>query len=202
MGSSAATGLRTALGQIEAASKLMSNREKVVQDITNAGPKGVNGGQLSQTHLKRLDRQHQASVDAMMKEVCSRLLGTTTCDPSTEQVQVWGAAAKFFAARIQASKGECPERGADMSSGAATAMRTVLAEITSKSAAMNRMGGMLAGMVDVSACEDSGDLAIVSASAQTEVEATSKRTATAPLLPTSPWWPDATRSAATPLTLF
>eukprot|EP00747_Dinoflagellata_sp_TGD_P139719 gnl/TRDRNA2_/TRDRNA2_175933_c0_seq4.p1 gnl/TRDRNA2_/TRDRNA2_175933_c0~~gnl/TRDRNA2_/TRDRNA2_175933_c0_seq4.p1 ORF type:complete len:343 (-),score=71.80 gnl/TRDRNA2_/TRDRNA2_175933_c0_seq4:100-1062(-) len=133
MSSYAATEMRTALGQVEAASKLTSNREKVVKDIINAGPNGVNGGQLTQTHLKRMDGQHQASVDAMMKEVCSRLLGTKTTEPTTEQVQVWGQAARFFAARIQASDGVCPGRDADMSPGAATAMCAVLAQITSQS---------------------------------------------------------------------
>merc|ERR1719235_2494758 len=74
MSSYAAAEMGTALGQIEAASKLMSNREKVVQDITNSGSVGVNGGKLTQLDLKRLDKKHQATVDAMMKEVCSRLL--------------------------------------------------------------------------------------------------------------------------------
>jgi hypothetical protein len=132
MSSYAAAEMRTALGQIEAASKLFSNHEKVVQDITNPGPNGVNGGQLTQTHLKRMDRQHQASVDAMMKEVRSRLLGNKVSEPTTEQVAVWGEAARFFVARFQTSAGECPGRQADMSSAAATAMCTVLAQITSQ----------------------------------------------------------------------
>jgi hypothetical protein len=45
---------------------------------------------------------------------------------------VWAAAANFFAGRIQASAAECPGRAADMSSAAATAMKTVLVHITKK----------------------------------------------------------------------
>merc|ERR1719375_964827 len=48
MTSAAAKAACTTLGQIEAACKLMSNREQVAQDITNPGPKGLKGGQLTQ----------------------------------------------------------------------------------------------------------------------------------------------------------
>merc|ERR1719230_729020 len=153
MSSYAATGLRTALGQIEAASKLMSNREKVVQDITNPGPQNIDGKALTQLNLKRMGRQHQASVDAMMKEVCSRLLGTETSKPSTEQVQVWGEAARFFSGRIQASAGACPGRGADMSAGAAMAMRTVLSQITRFSSESKMSSAAAAALCDVLAAQ-------------------------------------------------
>jgi len=131
MSSDAAAAMRTVLGQIEAGSKLMSNLQKVVQDITNPGPQAVNGGQLTQLNLKRLDRKHQASVNTMLTEVCGRLFGITKAEPSTQdESQVWGQAAKFFAARIQASAGACPGRQADMSGPAAAAMKTVLARIS------------------------------------------------------------------------
>jgi len=119
------------LVEIEAASKLMSNREKVVQDITNPGPSGVNGGKLTQLDLKRVDQKQQTSVDAMVKEVCSRLLGNKSSAPSTEQKQVWAEAAQFLNGRIQESAGACPGRTPDMSAAAAKAMRTVLTQITS-----------------------------------------------------------------------
>jgi len=122
------------LAQIEASSKLMSNREKVVQDITNPGLSAINGGQLTQTGLKRVDRKHQASVDAMVREVCGRLLGKKMSEPSTSgEAQVWTDAAMFFHNRIQAESGECQGRKPDMSVAAATAMRTVLAQITTDS---------------------------------------------------------------------
>jgi len=126
----AALAMQKVLGQIEASNKLMSNREKVVQDITNPGPSAVNGGHLTQTGLKRVDRKHQASVDAMVREVCGRLLGKKVSEPSTSgEAQVWADAARFFHNRIQATLGECEGRKPDMSVVAATAMRTVLAQI-------------------------------------------------------------------------
>jgi hypothetical protein len=132
MSGNAAREMRTVLGEIEAASLLMSNREKVVLDITNAGPSGVNGGNLTQLDLKRVDRKQQASVDAMVKEVCSRLLGNNNgADPSAEQRQVWTQAARFLNGRIQSSAAACPGRTPDMSVAAATAIRTVLTQIAS-----------------------------------------------------------------------
>jgi len=128
MSMNAALAMQKVLGQIEAANKLMSNRQKVVQDITNPGPSAVNGGMITQTNLKRLSRQHQASVDAMVGEVCGRLLGKKS--ESSVDAKVWGDAAVFLHQRIQAASGECPVRKPDMSVTAATALRTVLAQIT------------------------------------------------------------------------
>merc|ERR1719436_1414843 len=73
MSTQAATALRTKLAQMEAAHMLMSNREKVVQDITNPGPKNIEGKALTQTELKRVGVEHNGSVDAMVQEVCCRL---------------------------------------------------------------------------------------------------------------------------------
>lgn len=131
MSTNAAKEMRTVLGQIEASSKLMSNRDKVYLDITNPGPRGVNGGQLTQLDLKRVDRKHQKAVDTMLKEMCGRLLGNKNVVASPELVQVWTDAATFLNGRIQQLAGACPGRAADMSTDAATAMRTVLAQITS-----------------------------------------------------------------------
>merc|ERR1719191_2725917 len=66
MSLASATAMRTVLGHIEAASKLMHNRETVVKDITNQGARGVYGGELSQTNLKRLEPKHEEDVDAMV----------------------------------------------------------------------------------------------------------------------------------------
>merc|ERR1719156_87689 len=73
----AALAMQKVLAQIEAASKLMSNREKVVKDICNQGSTAVNGGQVTQTALKRLQPGQQASVNAMVREVEGCLLGKT-----------------------------------------------------------------------------------------------------------------------------
>jgi len=110
MSASEAAAMRTVLGRVEAASKLVSNRDTVVKDITNPGPRGVNGGELTQTHLKRVDGKHRSSVDDMVQEVCGRLFGkgskmTTVkalSEPSAKEVVlVWAEAAGFLAARIQ-----------------------------------------------------------------------------------------------------
>merc|ERR1712039_474988 len=93
MSSAAATALRTMLSRMEAAHMLMNNRERVVQDITNPGPKNIDGKALTQTDLKRLDIKHQASVNAMIKEVSCRLFGKTSSTPPPQEVLVWAEAA-------------------------------------------------------------------------------------------------------------
>jgi len=129
----AAKAMRTSLAQIEASSKLMSNRETVVKDITNAGPGAVKGGTLTQTDLKRVNPAHKSKVDAMVGEVCDRLIGKKLSGPATFQdAQVWAQAAVFFSQRIQASASEEPGREPDMSRAAAVAMRTMLARVTTK----------------------------------------------------------------------
>jgi len=120
----AALAMQKVLAQIEAASKLMSNREKVVKDICNQGSTAVNGGQVTQTALKRLQPGQQALVNAMVREVEGCLLGKT---PGPSDAQVWPDAAKYLHLRIQSTSKEMPGRTRDMSVAAATAMRTVLA---------------------------------------------------------------------------
>merc|ERR1719160_2236815 len=106
--------MQKALAQIEAAAKLISNRETVVKDICNPGPKPVKaGGELTQTDLKRLQPTHLSSVDAMMRELCGRLLGKSAVEPDPSEAKVWEDAAKYFHLRTQA---------------ASTEMRTVLAQ--------------------------------------------------------------------------
>jgi len=122
----AAVAMQKVLGQIEAASKLMSNQEKVVKDICNPGSTAINGGNVTQTDLERLPSGKQSSVDAMVREVCGRLLGKT---PGPSEGEVWADAAKYLHLRIQASSKEMPGRKRDMSTAAATAMRTTLAQI-------------------------------------------------------------------------
>merc|ERR1719428_1128465 len=135
MSTNAATALRRVLSEVEAASKLMSNKETVVQDITNSSVPAGGGGTLRQTYAKRVSKVHEASVDAMLSEVCNRLLGKKMSEPSTPgEASVWAEAASFFHQRIQASDAECPGRKADMSVGAATALRKVLAQVPSRAA--------------------------------------------------------------------
>jgi hypothetical protein len=141
MSSAAATALRTMLAQIEAAHMLMNNRERVVQDITNPGPNNIDGKKLTQTDLKRVDAQHRACVDAMVRELCCRLLGGTTSQKtSPEDLQVWAEAAAFLAGRIQGTPSACPGRNPDMSFAAATVLRTMLAQIEAAHMLMNNRG--------------------------------------------------------------
>ena len=106
---------------------LMSNRGRVVQDITNPGPKNIDGKTLTQTDLKRVAIEHRASVDAMIREVCGRLLGQAMFKPQAPQeVLAWAEAPRYLSGRIQATPTEMPGRNPDMSSDAATALRTVL----------------------------------------------------------------------------
>merc|ERR1719161_1022540 len=125
MSAASATAMKTVLGHIEAASKLMWNREVVVRDICNPDAIGVKGGELSQEELQRLDPVHRAEVDAMVREVC---------DPDFKgKALVWAHAASFLASRIQGPGDDCDfpheQRPADMSSAAATALRTTLARL-------------------------------------------------------------------------
>ena len=66
----------------------------------------------------------------MIREVCGRLLDNKMSEPSTpEEAQVWVEAAMFLSGRIQGSPDEKPGRAVDMSSAAAKALRTVLADM-------------------------------------------------------------------------
>merc|ERR1719210_2143498 len=132
MGRAAARAMKAALAEFEASSKLMSNRETVVLDITNLGPSAVKGGRLTQGNLKRVDGQHRGAVDKMTLELCGGLLGRQMKGPAPGEAQAWEQAAAFLNSRIQKSKNDCPGRNADMSPDAAAAMRAVLAVIPSE----------------------------------------------------------------------
>jgi len=134
MSSAAASALSTTLARMEAAHRLTSNHEMVIQDITNAGPKGLKGGALTQTNLTRVDQKDKVSVQKMVVAVCCRLLDQEVSGPSTpEEAKVWVAAATFLSGRIQGSRNQCPTRQADMSVFAAASMQKVLAQIEASS---------------------------------------------------------------------
>merc|ERR1711963_390021 len=128
MSPEAANALRTGLARVEAAYMLMSNRDRVVQDITNGGSSNIDGKKLTQTELKRVDNKHEVSVSAMIKEVSCRLLGKAPLSPSPQDASVWAEAAQYFGKRIQATAAEMPGRKPDMSAEAATALRAVLGQ--------------------------------------------------------------------------
>jgi hypothetical protein len=137
MSKNAAKEMRAVLAQVEAGSKLVSNRKKVVQDIVNNGQTAVDGGAVTQTNLSRVDSSSQAAVDAMIGELCNRLAGQRKVEPSSPaEAQVWTQAATYLNARIQAAENECKGRAPDMSPAAATAMRGALAGIPSQTRAV------------------------------------------------------------------
>jgi hypothetical protein len=114
---------------LEAAQLLLANRERVVQDIANPGPKNIDGKDLSQPDLERVSSKDKAAVDAMLSELCNRLQGNASNKkPSPEEAKVWAAAARYFSQRIQGSPGQKPGRNADMSSAAAAALQSALKE--------------------------------------------------------------------------
>jgi len=149
MSPDAATAMRTVLAQIsnrsakidtllaettapnwEAAQKLVSNRERIVRDITNPGFQNIDGYELTQTYLERVvEPAGRATVDAMITEVCCRLLFKTVTQPSQEDLKLWAAAARYLSGRIQGTPQEKPGRNPDMSPGAAAALRAVLQQI-------------------------------------------------------------------------
>merc|ERR1712048_630377 len=132
MSSDAATMMRTALGEIEAAAMLSSNRDKVYQDITNTKDIGIGGGKLTQTNLKRVGPKDAPYVRSMLREVSERLVGNSTsvATKSEDEKRVWAEAARFLSRRIQAAGDQrCPGRAPDMSQNAATRMKAVLTEI-------------------------------------------------------------------------
>merc|ERR1719313_1541414 len=70
MSSAAATALRTTLARLEAAHRLATNFERVVQDITNPGPSNIDGKELTQLNLTRVKPVHKLEVEEMLKVVC------------------------------------------------------------------------------------------------------------------------------------
>lgn len=124
--------MRNVLGQIEAASKLVSNFETVLNDITNNSFLGVFELDKSQPYLLRVDPKHTTTVEAMLRDVCARLCGKGARMPAPGEQAVWAHAASFFCQRVQ-----CPEtrldncanthRAPDMSVAAAQQLRAVLA---------------------------------------------------------------------------
>merc|ERR1712048_769965 len=138
MSKAASEALKAMLGQLEAAHRLMANRETVVRDIINPGPDAVLGGKITQTELKRVDSKYKASLDEMIKAVCSHLLGQELSLPSKpEEALAWAQAATYLYGRIQAYAREMPDRAPDMSPHAAKAMRTSLAQIEASSKLMS-----------------------------------------------------------------
>jgi hypothetical protein len=136
MSAGAAKALKEVLGKLEAGYKLEANRVRVAQDIANAGPTNIDGKKLTQTELKRVSSADRATVEAMIGEVCNNLQGkAATKKPSVQDASVWAAAARYLSKRVQGTRGEMPGRKPDMSTGAATALRSALEAVAGDGAA-------------------------------------------------------------------
>ena len=125
----------------QAATKLLSNHVRVLQDLTNSSDStNIDGKPLTQLELTRVDFEHAEHADAFLREVVRRLLGRLPSiqrleeflDPTdAEQCRAWHTAAKYLDGRIQFTTDQKPEREPDLSAIAATAMRAVLKEVGS-----------------------------------------------------------------------
>merc|ERR1711904_141819 len=114
----------------EAATKLIGNHARVLQDICNPQPK-------TRVTLKRVSQGSQAHVDQMLREVARRLLGrragaaslTMQAPMGNDGKQAWKDTAAYLTARTQSSAAQCPGRKPDMSEKAAAAFLAVVKEV-------------------------------------------------------------------------
>ena len=121
---------------LEAAARLMKNREAVLRDMTlEANPAGAGLVQPKQTQpeLQRVLPQDAQAADEMMREVARRLLGTTEVRPlapkSAAARKVWRVGSAYLHERVQTETMDAYRREPDMSCEAANALRSVLTEV-------------------------------------------------------------------------
>ena len=121
---------------LEAAARLMKNREGVLRDMTlEAKPSAAGLVQPKQTQpeLPRVKPSDAQAADEMMREVARRLLGTTKVKPlapkSAAARKVWRVGSAYLHARVQTESMDAYRREPDMSHKAASALRSVLTEV-------------------------------------------------------------------------
>jgi hypothetical protein len=119
--------------RLEAAAKLMKNREAVLRDMTLEAPtRGLVQSKQSQPELTRVKPSDAQAAEEMMREVARRLLGTTAVQPhapSKAARKVWRVGSAYLVARLQTEAMEQYSRDPDMSHEAASALRAVLKEV-------------------------------------------------------------------------
>merc|ERR1712217_442310 len=113
--------------RVEAARKIITNRQAVLNDICNPARKSVSRIiEVVPVHLS-------VDVENGMMETARRLLGSGSMMPITRPVgdgrEAWVSMAKVMDARLQTSQDQCPGRKADMSNAAGNALRDVLKEL-------------------------------------------------------------------------
>jgi hypothetical protein len=114
--------------RVEAARKLISNYERVVNDATSQSP-------ITQPQLKRVSPDGAEYVEQLLREVARLLLGLPSVERATRgnstQAQAWQGCAAYFAERTQSTGQQCPGREADMSKEAAAAFIAAVKEVAS-----------------------------------------------------------------------
>jgi len=123
----------------QAASKMIGNHKRVIQDLTNPSTQlNIDGKPLTQKALQRLPGVLVHHVDCCLRELTRRLIGSKAgvqdlnepLDPSTPvQAMVWQGVSRYMQDRIQSKPEEMPGRTPDMSEEAASAMRAILSEL-------------------------------------------------------------------------
>jgi len=113
--------------RFEAARKLITNRQAVLNDVCNPARRTMhNIHEVVPVHLA-------GTVESGMKETARRLLGApggvSRPDSATEQ-EAWVGMAKVISSRLQTSQQQCPNRAADMSEEAGQALVDVLKEVS------------------------------------------------------------------------
>jgi hypothetical protein len=121
---------RTKADAAEASKLLSANKDNVINDITNDNPD-------TQTNLVRVKSVSKNIVKDFYAEVINVLGGAKflSLPPDSQNVQVWGRAARYLSSRAQGSAEEMRGRSPDMSPGAAAALRMVLDQINQATAA-------------------------------------------------------------------
>jgi len=117
--------------RIEAATKLITNHEHVLRDVTNTAPH-------TQLNLARVAVGQAEAVDRALQEAARRLISSKhrpavkqlKAQPAdADEAKAWAQAVKYLDGRIQSRAEERPGRAPDMSEPAAEALRAVLQDI-------------------------------------------------------------------------
>merc|ERR1712151_235121 len=116
--------------RFEAARKLITNRQAVLNDVCNPARRTMhNIHEVVPVHLA-------GTVESGMKETARRLLGGSGSDnkPSSPvEKEAWVGMAKVISSRLQTSSQQCPNRAPDMGEEAGNALYDVLQEVSGAS---------------------------------------------------------------------
>lgn len=122
--------------RVEAAEKLISNHFKVIQDCCNPSrAKNINGIPLTQSHLVSVSPAHAPHVDAALREVARRLLGSgeapVTLDSTWLAKDARKKMADYFDQRVHSDFSPQPPRARpkDMSEEASLAFKATCHEV-------------------------------------------------------------------------